>query len=194
VTDLLTPLTVLAYIGVWIMFMASPGRRSFRSVLFLIVTSLPLVVVSLVEPAAYGVVAAAVGTLWGLGLWDLREALAPMPPREARFDRTLWSICEGVLTHRRKLNLDDWEAQRDEHTALLRRTMLRIESMTPPTEPWAELLGSIKRAFEFDLSVFEAERSTNSATASASLARWEAINRRWDDVRRQRSSFWRLIG
>jgi hypothetical protein len=66
--------------------------------------------------------------------------------------------------------------------------------MTPPTEPWAELLGSIKRAFEFDLSVFEAERSTNSATASASLARWEAINRRWDDVRRQRSSFWRLIG
>lgn len=176
-TDFLIPFSALAYVGVWIIFMASRARRSLRSVLFLIATSLPLLIASSAELVEYTVTAATVAALWGLGLWDLGEALAPMRLAEARFDRSLWSICERVLKHRRKLNLDDWDVERAEHTAILRRTLMQIGSMKAPSDDWVEILRLISLALEFDLSVFEAERSMNSATATASLARWEAIHR-----------------
>lgn len=57
-TGLLIPLSALAYVGVWIIFMASPTRRSIRSVLFLSVTSIPLVLAASAEPRAYAAVAA----------------------------------------------------------------------------------------------------------------------------------------
>ena len=83
--DLLIPLGGLAYVGVWIVFMASSARRSARSLLFLIATSIPLLLVSSAEPWLYATVVRFVGIVWVLGLSHFGDILSPMRSVEARF-------------------------------------------------------------------------------------------------------------
>jgi hypothetical protein len=182
----------IAYVGIWMIFLTSPARRSLRSVLFLGVTSIPLGFAGLIDGPTYWLVVGAVGLTWALGLWDLNDLLAPMPAAEARFERKLWKLQDDAVSHRRRLKLDNWEAGRTEHLAILRKAHTQASQLAPPHEEWTQLLDAVLRAFEFDIEVFSGERSMNSATASASIARWEGIGRRWEELRRRRSRFWRL--
>lgn len=185
--------SALAYAGIWIIFMISPARRSFRSVLFLALTSVPLGLAATLDGIGFWALIGTVAALWFAGLWDLNDVLAPMPSSEVSFDRRLWEVRERVLSQRRGLRLTDWDVECERHLQTLLEGAANARELSPPSESWRDVQQAVLRALQFDISVFSAERAMNSASASASIARWEGVDRQWADVRRRRSHFWRLL-
>lgn len=83
-----------------VIYAASPARRSLRSVLFLSMTGIAWLAVSVfAEPMHQPIIGLAAVAIWLLGLWDLNHLLAPFAPDEVRFDQRLGSIRRGVLNH-----------------------------------------------------------------------------------------------
>ncbi len=180
---------LLGYLFVWYLFMASPARRSLRSVAFLLATS-PLLVVAALADFPFDLLGAgAVAGLWLAGLWDLNHVLAPMAPAEVRFDEALGLIRRRVLENERRIRADQWEEHREEHLSVLQRAVSQVQALTPPNPEWHRLSEGLIRALEFDAEVYRGDRAPDTNAGAASFARWEQLKREWDLVRSARSRF-----
>lgn len=183
--------SLAGYGFVWFLFIASPARRSLRSVLFLLGTSPLLVVAAVVRFPANLMVIVGLTCIWLLGLWDLHHILAPMEPREVGFDEKLGRIRRSVFEHERRMSAEQWNDAREAHLAVLRTAILQVQTLQPPTPEWAHVSDELIRALEFDADVYAAKRAANTTTGAASFARWEQLKRNWDVVRTTRSRFMR---
>lgn len=184
-------LAALSYAVVWFLFMGPPGRRSFRSVLFLTLTSLPLALAPAARFPVNLAVIAIVTAVWAVGLWDLNHLLAPMEPAEMRFDEHLRRIQRTVMMDERRLRVETWDQERAAHLEVLTTALRDLSALTPPTPEWGRLQARIVRALEFDADVYRGERRADTATGGASHARWEQIAREWSLVWAARSRFMR---
>lgn len=179
----------IGFVGLWALYLLSPLRRSLRSVIYLAVTSSILLLAPTVGPWP---VAAVVATLWAAGLLDLNEILAPMPSREAKFERALWRIRGDVLAHRKRLTLANWPDQEARHRAVIGAAIERTRLLQPPAAEWSGLRDAVLRALEFDLAVFDGRAPLNAQSADASIDRWNAVSRAWNETRKRRANFWYL--
>lgn len=108
-----------SYVAVWLLYLTSPARRSLRSVLFLLITSLPLAPAAVLPPPYDLLLAAPVAAVWILGLMDFGHLLAPMEPVEVRFDQRLGAIQRRVRRSEAQIRPDTWNADRERHQEIL---------------------------------------------------------------------------
>lgn len=182
---------LLAYAAVWYFFMASPARRSLRSILFLAATSPLLAVAALADFPLSLMGGGFIACLWLAGLWDLGHVLAPFEPAEVRFDESLGRIRRQVRDNERGIPPGEWHEARDAHLRVLENAITEIHSLDPPSTEWAELRESLARTLEFDATVYRGDRSPDNAAAGESFARWAMLKQEWDAVRSARSNFTR---
>jgi len=180
-----------SYAAVWLLFMASRGRRSFRSILFLGLTSLPLVLAGSVAFPANLALMAIVTAVWAAGLWDLNHFLAPMEPSEMRFDQDLQRIRRRVVEAEQRLRIETWDRDRNSHHEVLLAAIAEMSALMPPTPDWGGLQSQMLRALSFDAEVYGGGRRADTATGGASYARWEQVARERRRVWSARSHFMR---
>lgn len=181
----------LCYALVGYAFMASPARRSLRSLVFPAVTTPLLGITAVVRPPLDLAVIAGVAGLWMAGLWDLNHVLAPMDPREVRFDQRLGDIRRQIRASEDRIRPDHWGWDRPAHLDALERAIAQARDLVPPSGEWSRLRDGVVRALEFDADIYAGSRRADGATGAASLARWEQVKRQWDAVRSARSRFLR---
>lgn len=182
---------LLAYGTVWLLFMASPARRSMRSIVFLLLTTPLLAVAAALPMPGSWFVVSATAALWLVGLLDLHDVLAPMPRAELQFDEGLSRIRRRVFRHERDLRSNAWEGVRQEHTRVLEAAIHDAQALRPPSAEWEQLVMGFISALEFDSEVYRGERPPNEDAAAASRARWDAVGQLWSGQRAQRSRFFR---
>jgi hypothetical protein len=180
---------LVGYSFVWYLFMASPARRSLRSVVFLLATT-PLLGLAALARFPFGLLCGGlVAGIWLTGLWDMNHFLAPMEPDEVRFDEALGRIRRRVLVHEQRIRSEQWEQARSGHLVVLQEAITQVRALTPPAAEWALLSNSLMRTLEFDARVYRGDGLPDTTTGAASFARWEKLKREWASARSLRSRF-----